>query len=107
MRRKKLKNILLILLVLIGSFFTYVSYKKKSLENNVIEYVTTKQNVPKNDILSSEPFISNLKGDKNFMVSIKLKNDNKIYFYYQNDDNKIILESYTEDGIEHIIDKQE
>ncbi|MFU0789249.1 MAG: hypothetical protein ACFWT6_04795 [Virgibacillus proomii] len=74
----------------------------------MIEYVTTKQNVPKNDILSSEPFISNLKGDKNCMVSIiKLKNDNKIYFYYQNNDNKIILESYNEDGVEHIIDKQE
>lgn len=39
------------------------------------------------------------------MVSIKLKNDAKTYFYYKNDSSKIILESYTENGREHVKNK--
>ncbi|MDM5292334.1 hypothetical protein QUF81_03730 [Peribacillus simplex] len=100
---KKIRYTLLVLLILIGIGFTgfgYIQYKKSNVEDSVIKYLTTEKNLSKKDITSSKPFIANLKGDKNWMVSIKLKNDNKTYFYYKSN-NKIILESYTEDGVEH------
>jgi len=38
------------------------------------------------------------------MVSVKLKNDNKTYYYYK-DNGKVILESYVKNGKEHVINK--
>lgn len=101
---KRLKNLgitLLILVSLIGSIFLYISFKKNSLENDVIEYLIEEKNLSKDDIIYRESFISNLSGDKNFMVSIKIKDDNKTYFYYKTD-GEIILESYTENGTEYV-----
>ncbi|MBB3870078.1 DUF3139 domain-containing protein (plasmid) [Parageobacillus toebii NBRC 107807] len=103
---KKIGVILLLLFIVFGSGFGYIQYKKTDVKNSVIEYLTTKKNISKDDIISIEPFFSNLKGNKAWMVSIKLKNDNRTYFYYKNDKGKVILESYTENGIEHIINKE-
>ncbi|MBM7540123.1 DUF3139 domain-containing protein [Amphibacillus cookii] len=105
MKRKIISIPILIIIILVGSFFGFIELKKNSLKNTVVEYLITEENISENEIISSEPFISNLKGNKNYMVSIKLKNDAKTYYYYQNEDNKIILESYTEDGEEHVVDK--
>lgn len=98
---KKIGYTLLVLLILTAIGFGYVQYKKSNVEDSVIKYLTTEKNISKKDIASSEPFIANLKGDKNWMVSIKLKNDSKTYYYYKSN-NKIILESYIEDGVEHV-----
>lgn len=98
---KKLGTILLILLTFIGSGFGYIQYKKSNVEQNVIDYLTTENNISKSDIISSEPFIANLQGDKNWMVSIQLKDDDKTYYYYKNK-NEVILESYVENGVEHV-----
>ncbi|MCD4838986.1 hypothetical protein LRS37_08875 [Neobacillus sedimentimangrovi] len=81
--------------------FSYIQYKKSSVEQSVTKYLTTEKNISKNDIISSKPFIANLQGDKNWMVSIKLKNDDKTYYYYKSK-NKVILESYVENGVEHV-----
>ncbi|MFB1049433.1 hypothetical protein [Paraliobacillus sp. JSM ZJ581] len=105
MKRKKLWIAILVVIILVGSFFAFVEFKKNSVENNVVEYLTTEKNMSEDEIVSSKPFIANLSGNKNFMVSIKLKNDAKTYYYYQNEDNKIIMESYTEDGEEHVVDE--
>ena len=98
---KKVITIFLVLIIFIAGGFSYIQYKKSDVEESVIDYLTTKENVVWDDIVSSEPFISNLKGDKNWMVSIKLKNDDNTYFYYKTD-NKIILESYVKDGVEFV-----
>lgn len=98
---KNIGTVLLILFIFIGIGFSYIQYKKSLVEDSVIEYLTTEKNISKDDIVSSEPFISNLKGNKNWMVSINLKNDDKTYYYYKNN-NKIILESYVENGVEHV-----
>lgn len=45
------------------------------------------------DEVKIESFISNLAGKKNFMVEVKINGDDKIYYYYQKDNN-LILESY-------------
>ena len=91
----------LILLLFVGGGLGYIQYKKAVVEQSVIEYLTTKRNISKSDIISSEPFIANLPGDKNWMVSIRLKDDQKTYYYYKNK-NKVILESYVENGVEHV-----
>ncbi len=96
--------IVLIVVILVASLFAFIHFKKKSLENNVIAFLTTEENISESDIISSEPFIANLAGNKNYMVSIRLKNKNKTYFYYQNENKEIILESYTENGVEHVQD---
>lgn len=98
---KKLGIVLLILFVFIGISFSYIQYKKSNVEDSVIEYLTTEKTISKNYIISSEPFIANIEGEKNWMVSIKLKNDDKTYYYYKSN-KKIILESYVENGVEHV-----
>lgn len=98
---KKIGAIVLILLIFIGIGFGYIQYKKSNVEQRVIEYLTTEKNISKSDIISSEPFIANLQGDKNWMVSIRLKDDDKTYYYYKNK-NEVILESYVENGVEHV-----
>lgn len=104
MKRKNCIPILIII-ILVSSFFGFIELKKNTLKNNVVEYLITEKNISENEIVSSEPFFSNLKGNKNYMVSIKLKNDAKTYYYYQNEDDKIIMESYTENGEEYVIDE--
>jgi hypothetical protein len=98
---KKIGTALLILFILIGIGFSYIQYKKLNVEHSVIKYLTTEKNILKNDIISSKPFIANLQGDKNWMVSIKLKDDDKTYYYYKSK-NKVVLESYVENGVDHV-----
>ncbi|MGP7818245.1 hypothetical protein [Niallia sp. 01092] len=103
--RKKIWIVLFVVFILIGSLIAYIKFKEKSVEGSVINYLTTEKNISKKDIISSGSFIANLSGNKNFMVGIKLKNDDKTYFYYKGN-GKIILESYTENGVEHVENKQ-
>ncbi|MTT32837.1 hypothetical protein GMB86_12555 [Terrilactibacillus sp. BCM23-1] len=98
---KKIRTVLLILFILIGIGFSYIQYKKSNVELSVIKYLTTEKNISNGDIISSEPFIANLQGDKKWMVSIKLKDDDKTYYYYKNKD-KVVLESYVENGVERV-----
>ena len=98
---KKIGIVLIVIVFFVVVGFGYIHYKKSNVEDSVIEYLTTEKNISEDDIISSEPFIANLKGNKNWMVSIKLKNDDKTYYYYKNND-EIILESYVENGIEHV-----
>ena len=46
------------------------------LLNIVIEYLTVKEDISEESI-TSEPFIANLSGDKNWMVSVKIEDDPK------------------------------
>ena len=98
---KEIGIILSVLIIFLGIGFGYIQYKKSDVEKSVLEYLTTEKNSSKDDIVSSEPFISNLSGDKNWMVSIKLKNDDRTYYYYKSK-NKIILESFVENGVEYV-----
>ncbi len=98
---KKIGAVLLTLFIFIGIGFSYIQYKKSNVEESVIKYLTTEKNISKGDIISSQPFIANLQGEKNWMVSIKLKDDGKTYYYYKNK-NEVVLESYVENGVEHV-----
>lgn len=98
---KRIGKVLLLVVLLVGAGFGYVQYKKSAVEHSVMDYLINKEKIPKDDILYSEPFIANLRGDKNWMVCIKLKNDPKTYYYYKHKGD-VILESYIENGEEHV-----
>ncbi|GGF36196.1 hypothetical protein GCM10010954_38990 [Halobacillus andaensis] len=94
---------ILILILCAGGMLGYINYKKSSTETRVIKYLKTEENVSEEKIDSTEPFLANLPGDRNFMVSVSLKGDQNLYYYYENEDNQIVLESYTdENGYEHV-----
>ena len=96
---KKVFTFIFILFILIGGIFGYVKYKLYTVEKAVLEYLITDENISEEDI-TAEPFIANLSGEKNWMVSIKIKDDTKTNSYYKNKDNKIVLESYVDENYE-------
>ncbi|MDZ5712747.1 hypothetical protein [Jeotgalibacillus haloalkalitolerans] len=98
---KKTGIAILILVLLSATGFGFMKAVQASVEKSVIEYLVTEKNISEDQILVSEPFIANLPGDKNWMVGIELKDDEKIYYYYRSN-GKVILESYTEDGVEYV-----
>ncbi|WP_075528300.1 DUF3139 domain-containing protein [Sporosarcina ureilytica] len=98
---KKTGIILSLVIIFVGIGFGYIQYKKSDVEKSVLEYLTTEKNISKDDIVASEPFIANLAGDKKWMISIKLKNDDRTYYYYKSR-NEIILESFVENGVEYV-----
>ncbi|WP_110926666.1 hypothetical protein [Bacillus massiliglaciei] len=100
--RKKLWMALAVFILLIGIPFAYVQYKLRSAQKSVTEYLQTAE--PQKDIIYNEAFIANLRGNANWMVAIKCKNDDRTYYYFK-DHQAIVLESYTEDGEEEVLYK--
>ncbi|WP_232713418.1 hypothetical protein [Bacillus xiapuensis] len=80
---KKIGITLLILLVLLIGIFGYIAYKKNEVKNAVEDYLINEEQVKKEDILTLEPFIANLSGDKNYLVLVQIKNDEKKYYYFK------------------------
>ncbi|MDQ0229100.1 hypothetical protein [Metabacillus malikii] len=99
---KKSRFALFFILSCVVVLFGYFHFLKMNLDNRVVEHLITEQHIPKDTIISTEPFISNLEGNKHLMVSVKLKNDDRTYFYYKGKENNIILESYTGNGTEYV-----
>lgn len=92
---------IVILLVFILTF-GYISYKKYNVKSAVEDYLKTELGVVEEDITEITPFISNLSGDKTWMVGVRLKNDPKVYYYYKHE-GKVLMESYTLNGVEHVV----
>ncbi len=101
---KIIYKLLLGLLVVIAIIFGYVQYKFISADNAVTEYLTVSAGISE-DFIKTEPFIANLRGDKNWMVSVEIEGDSKIYYYYLNDEDKVVLESYIENGVENVLNE--
>ncbi|RAS87265.1 hypothetical protein [Priestia endophytica] len=99
---KKLLITILIIAIGVGGTFGYIKYKKHSTKIAVEKYLTEDKNIEKRNIEKIEPFIANLQGDKKWMVYVKLKGDEKSYYYYKDSKkDKVILESYVLNGEEH------
>jgi len=94
---KKFLKILFGLAVVIIIVVCYVQFKFISIEKAVVEYLTENNKVPEENI-TTDPFIANLSGNKNWMVAVTLKEDSKIYSYYLNNQNKLVLESIVEEN---------
>lgn len=91
-------SIFIVLALVIGGILGYFAYKKNGVEKAVREYLI-ENGTAESEIESLEPFVANLSGDKNYMVAVNLKNDERTYYYYKDtDQNEVILESYTLDG---------
>ncbi|MCR8929758.1 hypothetical protein NLI92_005269 [Priestia megaterium] len=104
---KKIIIIILSLVIAIGNVSVYINYKKYSSKVAVENYLMhekniNKKNINKKTIEKLEPFIANLQGDKKWLVYVKLRGDDKKYYYYKdNKDNKVVLESYILKGKEY------
>ena len=54
------------------------------------------------DVAKIDTFMANLSGDKNWMVVVELKGeDGHYYYYYDRENEKVVLESYIVDGVEY------
>ncbi|MDN7245247.1 hypothetical protein QWY16_17945 [Planococcus shenhongbingii] len=102
---KKAGIVLIILLIISASVFAAFHYKMHGVEQAVLAHLINEEKVPADRIQLTEGFIANLSGERNWMVAVKLKQDDKSYFYYKNSQGEVILESYTEDGVEHYVDE--
>lgn len=94
---KKIYKFILGLLIVVGMIYGYVQYKLYSVENAVIEFLTVDEDIPEQSF-TSKPFISNLPGDRNWMVFVKVDGDPIKYTYYLNEQKQIVLESYIKNG---------
>ncbi|MFJ8458226.1 hypothetical protein ACIQ57_03740 [Lysinibacillus xylanilyticus] len=100
---KKIYKISLVLLILLSIIFGYIQFKFNSTNKAVMDYLIDSEGLSK-DSLKTEPFMANLSGSKNWMVSVKIEGDSKTYYYYLNRENKVVLESYVENGVEKVMD---
>ncbi|WP_079508730.1 hypothetical protein [Mesobacillus jeotgali] len=101
---KVIYTFILCLVILIIAAIGFVQYKFITTENEVMEYLTVNEKLQEESI-KTKPFIANLPGDKNWMVSVMIKEDNKKYYYYVNNEGKIVLESTVENGTENVFNK--
>lgn len=101
---KKFIKLLLGLCIVAAIISGYVQYKLLSTKSAVNEYLTVTQGVSE-DTFKADSFIANLQGNKNWMISVEMEDDARTYYYYLNDDNKVVLESYVESGIENVLNQ--
>lgn len=99
---KKYLIFILVVLIGIGSVVGYITYKQYSVRKAVENYLIDEQNTDKGNIEELDSFIANLSGDKNWLVYVKIKGDDKKYYYYKDRKaEKVLLESYTLNGTEY------
>lgn len=89
------------MIILIGMVIGYVQYKFVTVENGINDYLLHTEGLSEASF-KTEPFIANLSGNKNWMVAVKVEGDSKTYFYYVNKKRQIVLESYVENGMDHV-----
>lgn len=74
---------LLILIFLVATLaVSYISYKKYIVKIAVKNYLE-EVHILEEDIVELKPIITNLSGDRKWMVYVRLKNDPKGYHYYK------------------------
>ncbi|MFP7254000.1 DUF3139 domain-containing protein [Terribacillus goriensis] len=91
--KKTILIVIAIVMLISIAIWAYISYRKYSAEEAVHEYLLNKS-TEETDIISIEPFIANLRGNANYMVAVRLKDDSKVYYYYKDGDD-VIFESST------------
>ncbi|MFK3957880.1 hypothetical protein [Pseudalkalibacillus hwajinpoensis] len=98
----KLRKIWLVcamVLIFTGVGYGYVQFKFLTSKKAVECYLINEMNISKESFEEIDPFIGNLPGDKNWLVYVKIKGDERRYTYYLNrTTDKVILESYTLNG---------
>ncbi|MFG3612786.1 hypothetical protein [Rummeliibacillus stabekisii] len=99
---KKLKYFLIFIIscvVIGGSIYGYMEYKKYVIKNDVESYLIETKKIDKKDITEITPFYTKETGDRFLLVYVTMKNDKKEYTYMRDSKtNKIKLESYNIGG---------
>lgn len=91
----KFKKILLFfisILIIIGISIGYVQFKLFTAERKVEHYLINQENISKEKIIYIDSFFANLSGDKNWLVWVEIKGDEKKYhYYYDSSKDEVIL----------------
>ncbi|MBM7608495.1 flagellar basal body-associated protein FliL [Lysinibacillus composti] len=101
---KEIYKYLLGLVAVIAIVFGFVQYQLHSTEKAVQNYLLENEGLSAMNI-ETEPFIANLAGDKNWMVSVKVDDDAKTYSYFLNNKGNVVLESYVENGVVKVVNQ--
>lgn len=95
-KKKGLLIFILIVVLLVGGVIGYIQTKHYTTKKEVKNYLITEKKIPEKDIEEMDTEIGNLSGDKNWLVSVKLKGDEGYYYYYfDRDKEKVELLDYT------------
>jgi hypothetical protein len=87
--------------IVFGAIGIY-QFKMYTVEQAVLEHLITEEKIPEDRILKTEGFIANLPGERNWMVSVKLKEEEKTYYFFKDKNDQVILESYVLNGYETV-----
>jgi flagellar basal body-associated protein FliL len=102
-KSKILIRICATILMFVGAGYGYVQFKLSSTKKAVESHLINQKDISRESIEEIDPFIGNLAGDKNWLVYVKIKGDEKKYHYYINrSSDKVMLESYTLNGREYV-----
>ncbi|MDN7242294.1 hypothetical protein QWY14_10815 [Planococcus sp. N028] len=93
--------VIALLVLIIGAIGMY-NLKMYTIERAVLNHLITEENIPEDRIIMTEGFIANLPGERNWMVVVKLKEEEKTYYFYKDKNDQVILESYVLYGYESV-----
>lgn len=103
--KKGWKLVLIIVLLIFaigGGTYGYIHYRLTSTASTVEHYLIKEKGIKKTDIEEIEANLVNLTGDRKYLVYVKLKNDDRKYYYYKDTKkNKIVLETFIINGVEY------
>ena len=93
-----MKKFLIAVAVIAIGITAYIQGKQYTAKVEVKEYLAAEGA----DVAEIDTFMANLSGDKNWMVVVELNGDKGHYYYYYDRENeKVVLESYIVDGVEY------
>lgn len=93
-----MKKFLIAVAVIAIGVTAYIQGKQYIAKAEVKEYLEAEGA----DVAKIDTFMANLSGDKNWMVVVELKGeDGHYYYYYDRENEKVVLESYIVDGVEY------
>ena len=95
-------GIALIISLIIG-YGVYDLYKINAVKTFVEEYLEEEGHID-DEISVLEKFRANLPGDRHWMVAVRLKEDNKTYYYFKTK-NMLVLESYVLNSTDNVVNK--
>ncbi|TWT01795.1 hypothetical protein [Planomicrobium sp. CPCC 101079] len=95
---KKGRLVLIALLILVLGAFGAYKFKMYTVEKAVLNHLLTEENIPEDRIVQLEGFIANLPGERNWMVMVKLKEEEKTYSFFKDENDQVILESSVING---------
>lgn len=100
--KKKVIALFIAIALIIISIIGYIQVKHYTTRKEVKEYLLTEKKIPEENIIEFESFMSNLSGDDNWLVYVKINGDKGKYYYaYDRKKDEVKLISYIYKQVEY------